>query len=228
MAMDASIVISGGTGGLGSAVTRTMLNAGWHVVVPYVDERELDRVDEHERLELVPADLFDADAAATVVAAAPGRLGALVNLVGGFAAGGRVHETPIADFEQQYRLNLRPTYLLSAAALPRMLEGGGGSIVCVSTRAAVRPFSGAAGYISSKAAVLSLVDALAAEYTREGIRANAIMPSVIDTPANRAAQPDEDHSRWVPPEQIAAVIRFLCSDDAAPISGAHLPVYGRA
>jgi NAD(P)-dependent dehydrogenase (short-subunit alcohol dehydrogenase family) len=228
MAMDASIVISGGTGGLGSAVTRTMLDAGWHVVVPYVDERELDRVDEHERLELVPADLFDADAAAAVVAAAPGRLGALVNLVGGFAAGGRVHETPIADFEQQYRLNLRPTYLLSAAALPRMLEGGGGSIVCVSTRAAVRPFSGAAGYISSKAAVLSLVDALAAEYTREGIRANAIMPSVIDTPANRAAQPDEDHSRWVPPEQIAAVIRFLCSDDAAPISGAHLPVYGRA
>ncbi|HEY7966698.1 MAG TPA: SDR family oxidoreductase [Solirubrobacteraceae bacterium] len=226
--MDASIVISGGTGGLGSAVTRTMLDAGWHVVVPYVDERELDRVDEHERLELVPADLFDADAAAAVVAAAPGRLGALVNLVGGFAAGGRVHETPIADFEQQYRLNLRPTYLLSAAALPRMLEGGGGSIVCVSTRAAVRPFSGAAGYISSKAAVLSLVDALAAEYTREGIRANAIMPSVIDTPANRAAQPDEDHSRWVPPEQIAAVIRFLCSDDAAPISGAHLPVYGRA
>jgi NAD(P)-dependent dehydrogenase (short-subunit alcohol dehydrogenase family) len=228
MAMDASIVISGGTGGLGSAVTRTMLDAGWHVVVPYVDERELDRVDEHERLELVPADLFDAGAATAVVAAAPGRLGALVNLVGGFAAGGRVHETPIADFEQQYRLNLRPTYLLSAAALPRMLEGGGGSIVCVSTRAAVRPFSGAAGYISSKAAVLSLVDALAAEYTREGIRANAIMPSVIDTPANRAAQPDEDHSRWVPPEQIAAVIRFLCSDDAAPISGAHLPVYGRA
>ena len=228
MAVDASIVISGGTGGLGSAVTRAMLDAGWHVVVPYVDERELERLDEHERLQLIPADLFDADAAAVVVAAAPGRLGALVNLVGGFAAGGRVHETPIADFEQQYRLNLRPTYLLSAAALPRMLEGGGGSIVCVSTRAAVRPFSGAAGYISSKAAVLSLVDALAAEYTKDGIRTNAIMPSVIDTAANRAAQPDEDHSRWVRPEQIAAVIRFLCSEDAAPISGAHLPVYGRA
>ena len=228
MAVDASIVISGGTGGLGSAVTRAMLDAGWHVVVPYVDERELERLDEHERLQLIPADLFAADAAAVVVAAAPGRLGALVNLVGGFAAGGRVHETPIADFEQQYRLNLRPTYLLSAAALPRMLEGGGGSIVCVSTRAAVRPFSGAAGYISSKAAVLSLVDALAAEYTKDGIRTTAIMPSVIDTAANRAAQPDEDHSRWVRPEQIAAVIRFLCSEDAAPISGAHLPVYGRA
>jgi len=92
----------------------------------------------------------------------------------------------------------------------------------------VRPFSGAAGYISSKGAVLSFVDALAAEYTKDGIRSNAIMPSVIDTPANRAAQPDDDHSRWVKPEQIAAVIRFLCSADAATISGAHLPVYGRA
>jgi NAD(P)-dependent dehydrogenase (short-subunit alcohol dehydrogenase family) len=76
--------------------------------------------------------------------------------------------------------------------------------------------------------VLSFVDALAAEYTKDGIRANAIMPSVIDTPANRAAQPDDDHSRWVRPEQIAAVIRFLCSPDAEPISGAHVPVYGRA
>ncbi|HLW95618.1 MAG TPA: SDR family oxidoreductase [Solirubrobacteraceae bacterium] len=226
--MDASVVISGGTGGLGSAVTRAMLEAGWHVVVPYVDERELSRLEPHERLTLIPADLFDAAAAGAVVAAAPDPLGALVNLVGGFASGGRVHETPIEDFEQQYRLNLRPTYLLSAAALPRMLEGGAGSIVCVSTRAAVRPFSGAAGYISSKAAVLAFVDALAVEYTKDGIRSNAIMPSVIDTPANRAAQPDDDHSRWVKPEQIAAVIRFLCSEDAATISGAHLPVYGRA
>jgi NAD(P)-dependent dehydrogenase (short-subunit alcohol dehydrogenase family) len=109
-----------------------------------------------------------------------------------------------------------------------MLEGGGGSIVCVSTRAALRPFPGAAGYISSKAAVLAFVDALAAEYTADGVRANAILPSVIDTPANRASQPDADHSRWVSPEQIARVIRFLCSDDSAPTSGAHIPVYGRA
>ncbi|HEX4034547.1 MAG TPA: SDR family oxidoreductase [Solirubrobacteraceae bacterium] len=225
--MDASVVISGGTGGLGSAVTKAMLDAGWHVVVPYVDERELQRVEPHQRLTLIPADLFDADAAAAVVAAAPDPLRALVNLVGGFASGGRVHETPIEDFEKQFRLNLRPTYLLSAAAIPRMLDGGG-AIVCVSTRAAVRPFSGAAGYISSKGAVLSFVDALAAEYTKDGIRANAIMPSVIDTPANRAAQPDDDHSRWVRPEQIAAVIGFLCSADAEPISGAHVPVYGRA
>lgn len=227
-AMRASAVISGGTGGLGSAVTRALLDAGWSVVVPYVNERELERVEPHENLQLVAADLFDEKAAASVVAAAAQPLRALVNLVGGFAAGGRVHETAIEDFEQQYRLNLRPTYLLCQAALPRLLDAGGGAIVCVSSRAAARPFSGAAGYISSKAAVLAFVDVLAAEYTDDGVRTNAILPSVIDTPGNRASQPDADHSRWVSPEQIANVIRFLVSDDAAPISGAHIPVYGRA
>jgi NAD(P)-dependent dehydrogenase (short-subunit alcohol dehydrogenase family) len=228
MRVDASAVISGGTGGLGSAVTRTLLEAGWHVVVPYVEERELERLERHPRLELLEADLFDPQAAAAVLAQAPGRLGALVNLVGGFAAGGRVHETPVEDFERQFRLNLRPTYLLCQAALPRLLDGGAGAIVCVSTRAALRPFPGAAGYISSKAAVLAFVDALATEYTADGVRTNAILPSVIDTPANRASQPDADHSRWVSPEQIAAVIRFLCAEESAPISGAHIPVYGRA
>ena len=223
----ASVVVSGGTGGLGSAVTRVLLEAGWHVVVPYVAERELDRVERHPELQLIEADLFDEQAVANVVAQTPEPLGALVNLVGGFAAGGRVHETPIEDFEQQFRLNLRSAYLLCHAALPRLMDGGG-AIVCVSSRAAVRPFSGAAGYITSKAAVLAFVDALAAEYTRDGVRVNAILPSVIDTPANRASQPDADHSRWVSPEQIGRVIRFLCSEDAAPISGAHVPVYGRA
>jgi NAD(P)-dependent dehydrogenase (short-subunit alcohol dehydrogenase family) len=226
--MQASLVVSGGTGGLGSAVTAELLEAGWHVVVPYVDEHELEHVAEHPNLELVAADLFDADAAAGVIARAPDPLGGLVNLVGGYAAGGRVHETPIEDFERQFQLNLRPTYLLCHAALPRMLETGAGAIVCVSARPAVRPFSGAAGYISAKAAVLAFVDALAVEYTKDGIRSNAILPSVIDTPANRASQPDADFSRWVKPEQIAHVIRFLCSEDAAPVSGAHVPVYGLA
>jgi NAD(P)-dependent dehydrogenase (short-subunit alcohol dehydrogenase family) len=225
--VDATVVISGGTGGLGGAVTQTLLEAGWRVVVPYNDERELERVPTHGRLELVHADLFDPAAASEVIDRARGRLGAVVNLVGGFSAPGRVHETPIEDFESQFKLNLRPTYLLCHAGIPRMLEHGG-SIVCVSTRAAVRPFSGAAGYIASKAAVLAFVDALAAEYTADGVRANAILPSVIDTPANRAAQPDADYSRWVSPAQIALVIRFLCAADSAPTSGAHIPVYGRA
>jgi NAD(P)-dependent dehydrogenase (short-subunit alcohol dehydrogenase family) len=223
-----TVIVSGGAGGLGSAVTRTMLDDGWIVVVPYIDASELERLGSHERLVTIAADLFEQRDADAVVAAAGASLRALVNLVGGFAAGGRIHETPIADFERQFQLNLRPAYLLCHAALPLLVENGEGSIVCVSTRAAVRPFAGAAGYIASKAAVLAFVDTLAVEYTADGVRANAILPSVIDTPANRAAQPDADHSRWVSPDQIARVIRFLCSADAAPTSGARIPVYGRA
>jgi NAD(P)-dependent dehydrogenase (short-subunit alcohol dehydrogenase family) len=223
-----TVVVSGGTGGLGVAVTRALLDDGWRVVVPYRDARELERVERSDELLLIEADLFEQAAADEVVAQAGETLQALVNLVGGFEMGGRVHETPIDAFERQFRLNLRPAYLLSHAALPGMLARGAGSIVCVSARAAVKPFSGAAGYISSKAAVLSFVDVLSAEYAGDGLRANAILPSVIDTPGNRASQPDADHSRWVKPEQIAAVIRFLCSEDAAVLSGAHIPVYGRA
>ncbi len=230
--MAGSALITGGTGGLGSAVTQGFLDAGWRVVVPIYDDAERDRVPEHERLVLAPADLAEESSAAAVAALAAGDaaapLRAVVNLVGGFAEGERVHATPVAEFEAQLRLNLRPTYLVCQAALPHLLAGGGGAIVCVSSRAALRPFAGAAGYIVGKAAVLAFVDALAAEYRKDDIRVNAILPSVIDTPANRRAMPDADHGRWVRPQQIAAVIRFLCEDGSQAISGAHVPVYGRA
>jgi NAD(P)-dependent dehydrogenase (short-subunit alcohol dehydrogenase family) len=223
-----TVIVSGGTGALGVAVTTTLLESDWRVIVPHSRPGGLERLGPNGNLVLVEADLFDQSAAEEVVARAGANLAALVNLVGGFNSGGRLHETPIDDFEAQFRLNLRPTYLLCHAAIPVLLEHGAGSIVCVSTRAALRPFAGAAGYISSKAAILSLVDVLATEYTRDGLRANAILPSVIDTPANRVHQPDEDHSRWVKPEEIARVIRFLISEDSTPTSGAHIPVYGRA
>ena len=152
----------------------------------------------------------------------------VVNLVGGFAAGGRVHQTPIEEFERQFTLNLRPTYLVTQAALAHMVSNGGGSIVCVGTRAALRPFSGAAGYISSKAAVIAFAQAVAVEYRDDGIRCNVILPSVIDTPANRAAMPDAEHDRWVKPSEIATVVAHLLTDEAVPTSGAAIPVYGRA
>jgi NAD(P)-dependent dehydrogenase (short-subunit alcohol dehydrogenase family) len=225
---DATVLVTGGTGGLGAAVTHAFLDGGWRVVVPWIAERELARVQEHERLELVRADLFDPDDVAGAVAAAGPSLRAVVNLVGGFAIHERVHETPIETFEEQLRLNLRPTYLVCAAALPALLAAGGGAIVCVSSRAARQPFSGAAGYVVSKAAVLALVDALDAEYRKDRVRVNAVLPSVIDTPANRASMPDADFDTWVRPDEIARVIRFLCSDESSVTSGAHVPVYGQA
>ena len=230
--MARTALVTGGTGGLGVAVVERLLAGGWRVVVPWVAERELERLPPRDGLSLVEADLLDSGSVARVAgqAAADSEapLGAAVNLVGGFAQGGRIHETPIEDFERQLQLNLRTTYLVTQGAVPHLLAAGGGAIVCVGTRAALRPFPGAAGYVTSKAAVLAFVQAVAVEYRDDGIRCNAVLPSVIDTPANRAAQPDADHDRWVAPAEIAAVIGFLCSDDSAPISGAAIPVYGRA
>ncbi|MEA2392274.1 MAG: hypothetical protein QOJ82_165 [Solirubrobacteraceae bacterium] len=226
--MERTALITGGTGGLGAAVTRVFLDDGWRVVVPWVAESELDRVQRRDGLELVQADLMDPDAVAGAVATAGPSLRALVNLVGGFDQHGRVHETPVETFERQLRLNLRPAYLASAAALATMLQAGEGAIVCVSSRAALRAFPGAAGYVTSKAAVLAFVDVLDAEYRRDGIRTNAVLPSIIDTPANRRSMPDADFDAWVRPEQIADVIHFLASERSAATSGAHVPVYGRA
>lgn len=219
--------MAGGTGVLGTAVVRDLLAARRPVWATWVVDEERERMEDAPGLTLVRADLFDAGDAAAAVAAVDD-LSAVVDLVGGFASGPLVHETEPAEFERLLRLNLWPAFLLARAALPRLVERGGGSFVGVSARAALRPFSGAAAYVTAKAAVLAFVQAVDADYRAAGIRANAILPSVIDTPANRAASPDADHSRWVPPEEIAKVVRHLVSDDSSVTSGAAIPVYGRA
>jgi NAD(P)-dependent dehydrogenase (short-subunit alcohol dehydrogenase family) len=225
--MAPEVLVAGGTGALGAAVVKELVEAGYPVGATWVVERERERLEGVEGVELIKADLFDPAEAAAAVAAISD-LGAVVNLVGGYAETGRVHETDPEEFDRLMRLNLRPNVLLARAAIPRWLRGGGGSFVAVSARPALRPFSGAPAYIVSKAAVLSFVQTLDAEYRHDGVRANAILPSVIDTPANRENQPDADYSKWVAPEEIAKVIRFLVSDDSAPMSGAAVPVYGKA
>jgi NAD(P)-dependent dehydrogenase (short-subunit alcohol dehydrogenase family) len=225
-------IVTGGTGGLGVAVTRAFLETGWRVVVPWVVEDEADRLKPRAHLHLVHADLFDMASVRKVVARASeddeAPLAAVVNLVGGYSEGGRVHEAGIDDFEAQLRLNLRPTYLMCHSAIPELLRRADGAIVCVGSRAAERPFPGVSGYVAAKAAVVAFVRALDAEYRQDGVRANAVMPSIIDTEANRRAQPSADYSKWVQPEEIAKVILFLCSDESGAMSGASVPVYGRA
>jgi NAD(P)-dependent dehydrogenase (short-subunit alcohol dehydrogenase family) len=212
-----------------------LLDDGWRVVVPWIVPHELGRLPEHDRLEPIQADLFEPDAVQEVIRAGASEpdqpLQALANLVGGFAMGAKVPDTPIQDFERQFRLNLRPTYLMTAAVIPHMLENPmphRGAIVCVGSRAALQPFSGAAGYIASKAATIAFAQAVAAEYKNDGIRCNAILPSTIDTPANRDSMPKADHSKWVQPVEIAGVVAHLLSDQVGPTSGAAIPVYGRA
>jgi NAD(P)-dependent dehydrogenase (short-subunit alcohol dehydrogenase family) len=227
--MDRTVLVTGGAGGLGGAVLEVLRNQGWRVVAP-VRAGAADRLSQD--VIGVGADLDDPAEVATAVATAAADTGAplraVVNLAGAYAGGGPVHETPIEDFEAILRANLRPTYLVTAATLPHLVAAGGGSVVCVSSRAAVAPFAGAAGYATAKAAVLAFADAVAVEYKKSGVRCNTVLPSVIDTPANRASQPGADFSRWVSPAEIAQVIAFLAGDGSAPTSGATIPVYGRA
>lgn len=215
------ILVAGGTGALGAAVVVELLAAGHEVVA-------IDRHGEAPGARTVHADLLDPDGAREAVDAVEDLAG-VVNLVGGFAMGPKVGETELADFERMLSLNLVPAFNLAHAAMPRLAEHeGGGGFVCVSAKAALEPFPGAAGYITAKAAALAFVRALDAEYRGAGVRANAILPSIIDTPANRAAMPGADTSKWVQPAEIARVVRFLVSDDSAATSGAAVPVYGGA
>ena len=225
------VLVAGGTGALGAGVLRALLEGGYPVTATWVMDRERERVEADfegaDGLSLVQADLMEPDGARTAVDATE-NLGAVVNLVGGFAAGPTAHETDLETYERMLTLNLRPGFLLVGAAFPALIDSGGGAYVGVSARPALQPFKGSAAYSTAKAAVLAFVKALDADYGKDGIRSNAILPSVIDTPANRAATPDADFSKWVQPDAIGRVVRFLVSDDSAPTSGAAVPVYGRA
>ena len=199
--MTRNAFITGGGGGLGVAVVERFLTAGWNVAAPRRAE----------------ADLTDPEAVRRAVAAAA-PLHAVVNLAGGFTAGQRVADTPVEDFEANFALNLRPTYLVCHAAIPHLASDG--AIVCTSSMTARDPFPGSAGYAASKAAVTALARTIA----KEGVRCNVVLPSLIDTPANRESMPESAWGRMVPPERIAELILWLCSPESAALNGAELPV----
>jgi NAD(P)-dependent dehydrogenase (short-subunit alcohol dehydrogenase family) len=223
--MARTAVVTGAGGGLGPAVVGSFLADGWRVVAPYFPAASRDRVP--DGAEPIEADLTDTDALARVVALATedagAPLGALVNIVGGFAGGQPVIETPLEAFEAQFALNVRPTYLVTQAALPALVAAGGGAIVCFGSAAALEPWAGGSGYAASKAAVIAFARAVAKEHAADGVRCNVIAPSMIDTPANRAAMPDAI-DRMVRPERIASAVRFLCGDESAALNGVVLPV----
>ena len=233
---DKLALVSGGTGGLGRAVTLAFLAQGARVAVPYFDQKEFDDLKAAasgyaERLEGQSIDVTDEAAVRVFVdgmLAKHGRLDVLVNTVGGYAGGLKLWEMDAKVFDRMLQLNLRSGFALSRAVVPAMLKQGHGAIVNVAAKAAVDHAAGASAYASSKAAAVALMDSLAADLKGTGVRVNSILPSIIDTKANREAMPDADFSKWPKPEEIARVILFLCSDDATVVHGAALPVYGNS
>jgi len=150
----------------------------------------------------------------------------LVNAVGGYAGGQPLWETDSKTFDQMFALNLRSGYVLCRAIVPVMLKQRSGAILNVSSRTALDHAAGAAAYAASKAAAVAMIDSLAADLKGTGIRVNSVLPSIIDTDANRKAMPKADFTKWPKPEEIARVILFLCSEEARLIHGAAVPVYG--
>jgi NAD(P)-dependent dehydrogenase (short-subunit alcohol dehydrogenase family) len=155
------------------------------------------------------------------------RADVLVNIAGGYKPGKPVHEMDEADWDFMLNLNARSAFLTCRAVVPLMLAQGGGKVVNVGAKAGLAAGRRSAAYAVSKSAVLRLTEALSAEVRDKNINVNAVLPGTIDTPGNRAAQPDADTSKWVRPEDLAAVIVFLASEAANAIHGALIPVYGR-
>jgi NAD(P)-dependent dehydrogenase (short-subunit alcohol dehydrogenase family) len=228
------VLVAGGTGGLGRAVSLAFLEAGARVVTTYYHAAEFEALKAAAgRGDLAGEKLDVTDEAATSQAiarlmATHGRIDALVNAVGGWAGGTKLWETEAGTLDRMLALNLRSGFVLARAAVPAMLKQGHGAIVNIAARAALDPPGGAGAYAASKAAALAMLESLAADLKGTGVRANTILPSIIDTEANRKSMPDADHSKWPKPEDIAKVILFLCSDDARVVHGAAIPVYGNA
>jgi NAD(P)-dependent dehydrogenase (short-subunit alcohol dehydrogenase family) len=221
-----NIIVTGGTGALGRAVVGAFLDHGDRVVVPWIVPEERDQAAElwkERAVELIEADIAE-DAGAERVVAAAGALDVLVNGAGGFAFVGPLQDTPLDTWDQMYRINVRTAVAMSRAALPGLLERGAGSIINICSQAATDAPPQISPYSASKAAVAVLTHSLDHEGAAHGLRANAVVPTTIDTPANRASMPDADYANWTRPEQIAQVILWLASDAAAAVRGALIPV----
>jgi len=225
---DRVVLITGATGALGQAASRLFAGAGARLALTARSPEALDGLAGALSL---PADVTDAASVDELVGqtmAHLGRIDVLLHIAGGWRGGQTVAETALDDVDFLMALNFKSAFLLCRAVLPHLTAQGWGRIVAVGARTAVQPGRRSGAYAASKAALIALIESIAAEVKGKGVTANVVLPSTIDTPANRRAMPNADFAKWVPPEQIAAAMLYLCSDEAAPINGARLPLYGEA
>ncbi|HMN77217.1 MAG TPA: SDR family oxidoreductase [Burkholderiaceae bacterium] len=229
-----SVMVTGAAGHLGRAVAAAFAAQGARLALVDRDQAALDAAfggasaTAGEAL-LLAADLLDdAQIGAAVERAAQrnGRIDALCHLAGGFRMGEAVHETSDANWNFLFDINTRTLRNVARAVVPRMLAQGGGRIVTVGAASAARGLAQMGAYTAAKSAAIRLTEAMSAELRERNINVNCVLPTIIDTPENRAAMPDADPARWVAPAALADVIVFLCSDAARAVHGAALPVAG--
>ncbi|MBK1618972.1 3-oxoacyl-ACP reductase [Lamprobacter modestohalophilus] len=232
---DKVALVTGAAGNLGQALCAALVSEGARIAMLDISSEGLVKarsaLPDGAEIELFPTDLLASKDVERTISAVKGRFGRidiLANVAGGFAMGPPLHETDDATWDRMLDLNLRSVFHCCRAVVPVMLEQGQGSIVNVSARAALAAKGHMGPYCAAKAGVVALTEALAQEHKQGGIRVNAILPGTVDTPENRAAMPDQDHSRWVPPAALADVMVFLASDAARCVTGAAVPVYGRS
>jgi NAD(P)-dependent dehydrogenase (short-subunit alcohol dehydrogenase family) len=224
------VLITGGTGGLGIGVTQVILDRGADVTIPYIADREVNRLKgilsatDFSRIQFVSLNLLNEPAVSQLVDDL-GRVDVLIHLVGGFSMG-KTHEYSFDNWKKDFDLNLNTTFLVCKHCLRKMLERGYGRIVTVGSRGAVEPAANLAAYCASKAGVVALTQAIAAETKGTNITANIVLPSIIDTPTNREAMGEENAESWVKPQSLGDVIAFLASEAAQDVRGAAIPVYG--
>ena len=222
------IVVTGGSGALGGAVLEVLLERGAHCHVPCVEPEvpAYFKLASHERVTATAAvDLASEESTGSYFRGLPALWGS-VHLAGGFAMS-KLTDTTLAQLQGMLDINLVTSFLCCREAVRSMRRAGGGRIVNVAARPVVRPQAGIAAYAASKAAVAALTQSLGEELLAENILVNAILPSIIDTPANRRGMPDADHSTWPKPAEIAQTIAFLVGPANVLTSGALVPVYGR-
>lgn len=220
MLNDKQVIVTGANGALGRAVVAAAAAAG--ATVTGID---LGFDAEPAGVRCLTADLTDGDAARRAVSEV-GTVDALFNIAGGFSMGPAVHETPQGDWDRMFAMNVETLRNMVAAAVPGMVSRGRGSIVNVGALSA-REGQGAMGaYCAAKSVVMRLTESLSSELRDQGVNVNAVLPSIIDTPANRADMPDADFSKWVAPDDLARVICFLGSDLSRAVHGALVPVRG--
>ncbi|MFZ0321156.1 MAG: SDR family NAD(P)-dependent oxidoreductase [Candidatus Sulfotelmatobacter sp.] len=221
-------LVTGANGGLGTHVTKALLDSGFTVVglAPRIQQSDFD----HSNFIALPAALISLDTAKkavdTVIARCD-RIDVLAHLVGGFTGGQTVAETDDATWQSMFEANLNSAFHILRAVIPEMRKAGGGRIIAIGSRQAEEPASTIGAYSASKAALVSLMKTVALENKDAGIAANVILPGTMDTPANRKDMPGADVSTWVQPASVASLIVWLAGDAGKDVTGAAIPVYGR-